>query len=218
MPHNLDRNLLLQYSFWIYNEAMDGWSDSHKNISTNHIYHVRTYQVMITKPFLALLVVTICVVGLFVAMYWNVLVLTCIIRYGTPNPKINLFWQLLRQYAIDIFTERFQFSVTFQRIEMLLDAPIVFMICFVMTISHRPFTIYVKLRVTHAPGMPGAFYPPPRVSDPDTYHGTCVTHVPWCMLWSLTSGFLWSRWQGKRSRHYRRMRNVQFYVSGKRSV
>ena len=30
--------------------------------------------------------------------------------------------------------------------------------------------------------------PPPRVSDPDKDHGTCVTHVPWCMPVSLTSG------------------------------
>ena len=27
-----------------------------------------------------------------------------------------------------------------------------------------------------------------RVSDPDMLHGTCVTHVPWCMSGSLTSG------------------------------
>ena len=74
---------------------------------------------------------------------------------------------------------------------------------------------YVKLRVAHAPGMPGTFSPPPRVSDHDIHHGTCVKHVPWCMSGSLTSGFLWSRWQGKRSRHLRRMRNPQFYVSGK---
>ena len=32
---------------------------------------------------------------------------------------------------------------------------------------------------------------------------------------SLTCVFLWSWWRGKRSRHSRRMRNPQFYVSGK---
>ena len=64
---------------------------------------------------------------------------------------------------------------------------------------HGPLARNVTLRVAHAPGMPGTFSPPPRVSDPDMYHGTCVTHVPWCMLGSLTNGFLWSRWQGKRS-------------------
>ena len=26
------------------------------------------------------------------------------------------------------------------------------------------------------------------VSDPGMHHGACVTHVPWCMSWSLTRG------------------------------
>ena len=55
-------------------------------------------------------------------------------------------------------------------------------------------------------------------SDPDMSHGTCVTHVPWCMTWLLTSGFLWSRRWEKRSRHSQRMRNLQFFVSGKRLI
>ena len=49
------------------------------------------------------------------------------------------------------------------------------------------------MRVAHAPGMPGTF---PRhqlqrkllVSDSGMHHGTCVTHVPWCMSGSLTRG------------------------------
>ena len=77
---------------------------------------------------------------------------------------------------------------------------------------------YVKLRVAHAPGMSGTCSPPPRVSDPDMHHDTCITHVPWCKPGSLTSGFLWSRWWGKRSRHSRPMHNPQFYVFGKRPV
>ena len=81
---------------------------------------------------------------------------------------------------------------------------------------HGPLTIYVKLRVVHAPGMPGTFSPPLQVSDPNMHHGTCVTHVPWCKLGSLMSSFLWSQWWGKHSRHSWRMRNPQFYVSGKR--
>ena len=28
----------------------------------------------------------------------------------------------------------------------------------------------------------------PLVSDPGMHHGTCVAHVPWCMLGSLTGG------------------------------
>ena len=87
-----------------------------------------------------------------------------------------------------------------------------------MISAYGPLTRYVKLRVAHAPGMPGTFSPPPRVSDPGMHHGTCVTHVPWCMPGSLTSGFLWSRWWGRRSLHSRRMRNLQFYVSGKRPM
>ena len=59
---------------------------------------------------------------------------------------------------------------------------------------------------------------PPQVSDPDMQDGTCVTHVPWCMPGLLTSGFLWSWWRGKRSRHSRRMHNPQFHVSGKRPM
>ena len=84
-------------------------------------------------------------------------------------------------------------------------------------LHHGPLAKYVKLRVAHAPGMPGTFSPPPQVSDPDMHQGTCVTHVPWCMQRSLTS-ILWSRWRGKRSRHSQHMRNSQFYVSGKRSM
>ena len=59
---------------------------------------------------------------------------------------------------------------------------------------------------------------PQRVSDPDMYHGTCVTHVPWCMPGSLTSGFLLRWWRGNRFRHSRRMRNPQSCVSGKRPI
>ena len=47
---------------------------------------------------------------------------------------------------------------------------------------------------------------PPRISDRNMHHGTCVTHI--------TSGFFWSRWRGKRSRHSRRMHNPKFNVSG----
>ena len=66
------------------------------------------------------------------------------------------------------------------------------------------------------PGLPGTFSP--WVSDPDMHHGTCVTHVPWCMPGSLTSGFFGSRWRRKSSRHPRRMHNPQFFASGKKSM
>ena len=44
-------------------------------------------------------------------------------------------------------------------------------------------------------GNAGTFSPPPRFSDPDMHHGTCVRHVSWCMPGLLTSGFLWSWWR-----------------------
>ena len=65
------------------------------------------------------------------------------------------------------------------------------------------------------PGILGTFFPPPRVSDLNMHHGTCVTHASWCKPGSLTNGFLWSRWREKRSRHSQRTRKPQFYVCGK---
>ena len=64
------------------------------------------------------------------------------------------------------------------------------------TFRNWPLARYVKLRVVHAPTMPGTFSPPRRVSDPGMDHGTRVTHVPCYMPRSLTSGYLWSRWRG----------------------
>ena len=55
----------------------------------------------------------------------------------------------------------------------------------------------------------------PLVSDPGMHQDTCVTHVPRCMSGQLTRG---GGERGKRSRHFWRMRNPQFYVSGKRSM
>ena len=72
---------------------------------------------------------------------------------------------------------------------------------------HRPFTRYAKWRVLHAPGMLWTFSPSPRVSNPDLHHDTGVTHVPWSMTGSLTSGFLWFWYRGKRFRYCRCMRN-----------
>ena len=52
---------------------------------------------------------------------------------------------------------------------------------------HGPLTRYVKSPVAHAPGMT-RIQRKLLVSDPSTHHGTCVTHVPWCMSGSLTCG------------------------------
>ena len=55
--------------------------------------------------------------------------------------------------------------------------------------NHGPLDRCIKLRVVHAPGMPGTFSPPPRISDHDMHHGTCVTHVPWYMPGCTTRNF-----------------------------
>ena len=81
-----------------------------------------------------------------------------------------------------------------------------------------PLARYVKLWVVHAPGMPGTSSPPLRVCDPDMHHGTCVTRLAWCMTGSITIRFLWSWWRGKRSRHSRRICNMHFCVSRKRTI
>ena len=77
-------------------------------------------------------------------------------------------------------------------------------------VSNGPLTRYVKLRVAHALGT---FSPPLGLAIP-----TCITARASHMSGTLTSGFLWRRWRGKRSRHSRRMRNPQFYVCVKRPM
>ena len=78
--------------------------------------------------------------------------------------------------------QTFFFNLTFGRFSLML---------LVNRKSNGPLARYVKLRVAHAPGMPGTFschqlQRKPLVSDPGMHHGTCVTHVPWCMSGSLT--------------------------------
>ena len=50
----------------------------------------------------------------------------------------------------------------------------------------------------------------PLVSDPDMHHGTCMTHVPWCMSGSLTRG------GGETFSACPAHAHLQFYVSVKR--
>ena len=57
-----------------------------------------------------------------------------------------------------------------------------------MSIVHGPLTRYVNLRVAHASWMRNRLKRKPLFSNPDTHHGTCVAHVPWCMSGSLTCG------------------------------
>ena len=69
---------------------------------------------------------------------------------------------------------------------------------------YGPLTRYVKLRIAHAPGMPGIFprlrlQRKPLVSDPGV-HARAVMHA------EIAN----PRWQGKRCRHSRRICNPQY--------
>ena len=66
-------------------------------------------------------------------------------------------------------------------------------------------------------GNAGNVSTPPRFCDPDMHHGMCVTHVPWCIPGSLTNGFPLKSVAGS-PRNSWRMRNLRFYVSGKRPM
>ena len=81
-----------------------------------------------------------------------------------------------------------------------------------------PLARYVIMRVAHATGMPGTLSPPltsketassrSRHAPRHMRHARGVMHV----------GIANPQRRGKRSRHSRRMRSPQFYVSGKRPI
>ena len=65
--------------------------------------------------------------------------------------------------------------------------------------SHGPLTRYAKFAGCACARNAGNIYiyiyiphhrfqSKPLASDPDMHHGTCVTHVPWCMSGELTRG------------------------------
>ena len=65
--------------------------------------------------------------------------------------------------------------------------------CVVVTVEFGPWTSYQIRKIVGCAcaGNAGTVFPTrrlqrkPLVSDPGIHHGTCVTHVPWCMLGSL---------------------------------
>ena len=72
-----------------------------------------------------------------------------------------------------------------------------------------------KLWVVHAPGMPGTFSPPKKkslVSDP-----ACITARAWRTCCDACRDRL-PALAGRPSRHSRRMRNPQFFVSDKKPM
>ena len=63
-------------------------------------------------------------------------------------------------------------------------------------------------------GNVGDVFPPPRVSNPDMHHSTCIGA---CQDRQLAVSFIVDG-GGNHTRHSRRMLNPQFYVSGKRPI
>ena len=76
----------------------------------------------------------------------------------------------------------------------------------------------VKLRVAHAPGMPGTFSPQPTSKEIASYRSRHASRHVRDARAVMHVGINNQRWWGKRSRHSRRMRNPQFCVSGKRQI
>ena len=85
-------------------------------------------------------------------------------------------------------------------------------------VVHGPLTRYIKLRVAHAPGMPGTFSPPSTSEEAASKRSRHASrHVRDARV-VMHLGIANPQWRGKPSRHSRRMRNPQFPVSGKRPM
>ena len=97
-----------------------------------------------------------------------------------------------------------------------------------MAMEHRKFyfeyhkntirgslTRYVKLWVAHAPRMSETFPPPPTSKETTSSRSCHASRLGRHARALMHGGIANPRWRGKLSRHSRRMRNPQFYVSGK---
>ena len=84
--------------------------------------------------------------------------------------------------------------------------------------ANGPLARYVKLRVVHAPRMPGTFSPPPTSKETASKRSRHQSRHVRDAHALMHVGIANPRCRGKRSRHSRRMRNPQFYVSDKRPM
>ena len=81
-----------------------------------------------------------------------------------------------------------------------------------------PLTRYVKLWVAHAPGMLGTFSPPPTSKETAGLRSRHASRHVRDAHAVMHIGIANPQWRGKGARDSRRMRNAQFYVSGKRPM
>ena len=86
------------------------------------------------------------------------------------------------------------------------------------TAFNGPLIRYVKLRIAHAPGMPGRFSPPPTSKETTIQRSRHASRYGRYARAVMHVGIAKPRWWEKRSRHSRSMRNPQFYVSVKRPI
>ena len=83
------------------------------------------------------------------------------------------------------------------------------------TYGNGPLNRYGELRVAHARMM---LYPPPTSKESASLRSRHASRHLRHVRAMMHVGIANPRWRGKRSRHSRRMRNPQFFVSGKRST
>ena len=87
-----------------------------------------------------------------------------------------------------------------------------------LSITHRPLIRYVKLRIAHAPRMPGTFSPPPTSKETASKRPRHAWRFVRDARAVMHVGIANRLWRGKRSRHSRRMHNPQLNVFGKRPI
>ena len=83
---------------------------------------------------------------------------------------------------------------------------------------YGPLARYVKLRIAHAPEMPGTFSLSPTSNEKTSKRSRHASRHVRDARAVMHVGIANPRWRGKRSQNSRCMRNPQFYVSGKRSM
>ena len=91
-------------------------------------------------------------------------------------------------------------------------------LCACVCVTRGPLNRYVKLRVAHASEMLGTFSPPPISKETANERSRHASRLVRDALAVMHAWIANPRCRGKRSRHSRRMRNPQFYVSGKRPM
>ena len=130
------------------------------------------------------------------------------------NPELECFLCCFPQHTVEQTAERGTVSSFAYDVHSMVGSAS----CPNHVVIHVPLTGYVKLRVVHAPGLSGTFSPPPTSKKTASQRSR---HAPWHVRHPravVHTGIANPQWQGKRSRHFKHMRNPQFYVSGKRPM